>query len=166
MKVILIFTGIFLLVAWVLSSFLKGIAKQASPLDSLEWNGTLGMRLGDGYKMIMSRLKHLDIKYKDTELFIDGEHSITAAEKLYNNIESIDITIHGGVCTCISLKLYPQQADMEFLRGKVERLITSKLGVTPDHSQGELFWINKVDGLGVMLNSDDSITFFSLCHKL
>lgn len=69
-----------------------------NPIDTLTYDGILGMKIGDRRDFAMARIKRLkllsDIDVSEQPLVFSGfkDDSITVARGLFNNIEKVGIS--------------------------------------------------------------------------
>lgn len=82
----------------VLNYFSKRFYRKMNPIDTLTYDGILGMKIGDRRDFAMARIKRLkllnDIDVSEQPLVFSGfkDDSITVARGLFNNIEKVGIS--------------------------------------------------------------------------
>ena len=133
-KIIIVVIIVLLLVRLLLRSNAR---KSMNPIDSIDYNGTLGFRIGDSIDFVLTRIKHLNL-LPDDELkkFFDKEMGhlyrtmgiIDTTKKLFENIEDVAFFISSDKLRSILIKFNISLSELGFMKGVVERRISSKLG--------------------------------------
>ena len=144
MKTFLIIVGVIVAIFIIVRIFRKGKLSTVNPINGMNFNGCMGINLGDDWHFVLSRMVHLNLisqqeakeyidKYAESNRlgsYIFGETFKSTAK--YNNIDTIDFRIDGqGKLEEVVINLVPEQTDMSSLLEICKNTLTQQIGEKP-----------------------------------
>ncbi len=156
--VIVIVAIILLILVLFLKTRLRTLAHKANPIDTLNFQGCLGINLGDSWKFVLSRMLHLNLisKKKFYEYHTNYEQYIGdafmeigvgrfAIEEHFNNINELEFWIQNGVLDSIHMSFMGEHTDTDSVVDIVRHKLSRKYGSPIENKEGDHFfmWMDK-----------------------
>ena len=149
--------------------------KYGNPVNTLNYDGFLGFKLGDSREFVVSRIKHLKLfSEEEKQLFdfmtknkIDND-CLSTSNKLYNNIKGITFFTKNNKLSSMCFTLFEEQGEMSSIVEVVSGILKRSLGEPKENRSEYLLWENgyrevvfvindkEIDGVCVFVN-DKSI---------
>jgi len=144
----------------VLSYLSKRFYRKMNPMDTLSYDGILGMKIGDSSDFALSRIKHLKL-LNDADVWeqpmifkygFNADH-ITVARGLFNNIEKVGIGFDkNGRIDGFSIDFENYHRDQRETFNSVRYKIEEKIGKPSFVEDGSISWLNGNKCLGIFID--------------
>ena len=157
---------VLLIVLWIKTK-LKIAVHKANPIDTLNFQGCIGINLGDSWKFVLSRMLHLSLisKKKFYEYHTNYEHYEGDAfmeigvgnftiEEHFCNIDELEFCIRNGVLNSIHMTLVGEHTDVDSVVDIVKHKLSRKYGSPMENKDGDHFfmWMDKQTGRMIILD--------------
>ncbi len=146
----------------VLSYLSKRFYRKMNPMDTLSYDGILGMKIGDSSDFALSRIKHLKL-LNDADVWeqpmifkygFNADH-ITVARGLFNNIEKVGINIDkSGTVNGFSIDFENYHGNLRETFHSVRYKIEGKMGKPVFVDSSAVLWRNMNKCIHVILEED------------
>lgn len=168
MKTIIIIAIIFLIAFFWLKSKIN--KTKANPIEAINFAGCMGINLGDSWKLVLSRMKHLNLISKEKFLKYHKEYEeyigdpfmeicvgCFSIEEHFNNIQDLEFVIRNGVLNHINITLAGEQHDVDTITKIVKNKITRRFGSPIENTDGNHFfmWLDRKTGRMLILSDVD-----------
>lgn len=145
-----------------LNFFLKRYSRKMNPMNTLSYDGILGIKIGDSRDFALSRIKHLKL-LNDADVLeqplifkygFDTEY-ITAARGMFNNIEKVGINFDkSGTVNGFSINFENYFGNLRETFRSVNSKIDSKIGKPVYTDNNAILWRNGDNCIHVLLEED------------
>lgn len=127
--------------------FKASFIKYGNPVNTVNYDGFLGFKLGDSRELVVSRIKHLKLfSEEEKQLFdfmtknkIDND-CLSTSNKLYNNIKGITFFTRNNKLTSMYFSLFDEQGDINSIVEVVTDILKRRLGEPKENRSGCLMW--------------------------
>lgn len=126
-----------IVVLFALCFFVKPVTKSSNPIDSIRISGTLGFKIGDSEKKVLSRIKSLELATEeDIKDYISHKeifsglptHHITCARNIFNHVDNITLSLKYGKLTQIAIEFSEKGEFAKSLMPAIAWRITQRIG--------------------------------------
>lgn len=163
-----------IVVLFALCFFVKPVTKSSNPIDSIRISGTLGFKIGDSEKKVLSRIKSLDLATEeDIEDYISHKeifsglptHHITCAKNIFNHIDDITLDLKYGKLAQITITFTEKGEFAKSLMPAIVLRISKRIGrpsyISNDTSickwYGDYVTLSNLEGYPMRLFIGDSL---------
>lgn len=161
-------------VLFALCFFVKPVPKSSNPVDSIRISGTLGFKIGDSEKKVLSRVRKLELAteediedYNSSKEIFSGLpiHHLSCAKNIFNHIDHIDFDLKHGKLAQITITFSEKGDFAKQLMPSIALRISKRVGrpsyVSDDISVikwfGEYISLTNLEGHPMHLFIGDSL---------
>lgn len=139
----------------------------ANPIETINFEGCMGINLGDSWQFVLNRMLHLNLiskaKFKEyhdayfeyrNDTFMEVGVGRFVIEEHFNNIQSLEFCVRNGVLNSIRMKFIGEHHDVNTIVEIVKNKLTRKFGTPMENMDGEHFfmWGDKTTGHLIILD--------------
>ena len=144
----------------VLSYLSKRFYRKMNPMDTLSYDGILGMKIGDSSDLALSRIKHLKLLndadvWKQPAIFKYGFNAnyITVARGMFNNIDKVGIGFDkGGRIDTFNIDFEDFHDNLNETFKSVRYRIEKRIGEPSFVEDGGISWLNGNKCVGIFID--------------